>query len=325
MLRVFDGHSDLFEDVYEKRNRGMRDVIKQIHAPKWEKGYCKSGFCPIWADPFSEVYPLSVDEQYEGITAQMEAELLNNPCAEAVTCSSEYLEAINAGRHAIILGAEGLSWLHGDYGRIEELYGRKFRIFSLTWNEDNDFAEGAGGSCVSGLSENGRQAVRKIEKLGAVLDLAHSGRKTFFDAVKLAQQPFVVSHGNIDALRSHPRNFTDEQLRIIRDFDGVMGISAYPPFISEKKDGQTLRTFCDNVKYAADLIGVEHVGLGFDFVDFLDDFGTDESLGGSLKGLEGIHQAQNIYSELKKDGFSEDELEKIFSGNFERIIKEILH
>jgi len=324
MIKVFDGHSDIFEDVYEKRIRGMHDVIDKVHAPKWQNGNCKGGFYPIWVDPFCDIYNIPVEKQFVEMCSQMEEELKHNTSSIAVGNYEEYLKAINEGKHAIILGTEGLSFLHGDYEKLEDLYNKKFRIFSLTWNEENEFACGASCQIDKGLSKNGVKAVKKIGELGAIFDLAHSNRKTFFDSIKLLDKPFVVSHGNVDKLNPHPRNFTDDQLKAIYEFNGVIGISAYPPFISSNKEKHTIKGFSENVAYVADKIGVSHVGLGFDFVDFLDDYGVDESISYSLKNLEGIHQAQNLVDELSKIGFNNEEIELIFSKNFERVIKEVL-
>ena len=324
MPYIFDGHSDILEDVDEKRQRGLDRIIETCHAESWHRGDCRGGFCPIWVDPFETVYTMPVEAQAERIIAHMEAELAENLLAEAVGDYAEYCDALARGRHAMLLGSEGLSYLHGDAGKLEALYQRKFRIFSLTWNEENEFAAGASAPDTHGLTAQGKAAVREIERLGAILDLAHSSRKTFFDAAAMATKPFVVSHGNVDALFPHPRNLTDAQLSCLREHGGVLGISAYGPFISNEPGKMTCKAYCDNIEYVADKIGVKYVGLGFDFVDFLDDYGEDESLGSAIRGLEGIRAAQNIADELAARGVSESDIGLIFHGNFERILKEVL-
>ena len=322
MYKLFDAHSDLFEDVDEKRQRGLTQIIRTFHVGKWTAGGCIGGFCPIWVDPFCEVYSMPVEEQAQRILMHMNEEL--SECGD-IACivkdSSEYEAAVSSGRHAIITGTEGLSFLHGDWGKLDMLYDIGMREFSLTWNETNEFAGGAGGDPSTGLSSAGIKCVRKIRELGAILDLAHASKATFFDAVSIIDGPFMVSHGNIAHLYEHPRNLTDEQLRIVRDHNGVLGISAYAPFLSADPAKWTVATMCDNIEYAAEIAGIDHVGLGFDLVDFLDDVGTDASISDSVAGFESIACAQNIAKELEKRGFSEQDICKVFHDNYLRLIK----
>ena len=325
MYKLFDAHSDLFEDVDEKRQRGLSQIIRTYHADKWTFGGCVGGFCPIWVDPFCEVYSMPVEEQACRILDHMNEEL--NECSDIaciVTDSSEYEAAVSSGRHAIFTGTEGLSFLHGDWGKLDILYEIGMREFSLTWNETNEFSEGSGSSAKSGLTPAGKACVRKIEELGTILDLAHSSRPSFFDAVSIINGPFMVSHGNLAHFCKHPRNITDDQLRIIRDHNGILGISAYAPFLSDDPEKWTVASMCDNIEYAAEIAGIDCVGLGFDLVDFLDDVGVDETISDSVTGMESISCAQNIATELVTRGFTEKDICKVFHDNFLRLIQTVL-
>lgn len=325
MIRLFDGHSDIFEDVDEKHARGLDHILRDNHLWRWEKGGCVGGFCPIWVDAYQEVYPMPVKEQSERIIKHMLMDISEcSDSVEVVKNSSEYFAAIDSGKHALFLGTEGLSFLHGDVAGLDRLYDMGGRIFSLTWNEDNEFAAGASSSEGTGLTEAGKDCVRRIHQLGAILDLAHTHRSSFYDAVELTEGPFVVSHGNIDALCNHPRNLTDDQMRIVAEHNGVFGISAYPPFISDKKEEQNIERFCDNIDYAVKVMGVDHVGLGFDFVEFLDDFGIDPTISDEVAGLEGIKSAQNVAECLRQRGYSEEDINKICHDNFLRVVGDIL-
>lgn len=325
MYTLFDAHSDLFEDVDEKRQRGLNQIIRTYHADKWSAGACAGGFCPIWVDPFCEVYSMPVEEQAQRILMHMDEEF--SECGD-IACivrdSSEYAAAVSSGRHAVFTGTEGLSFLHGDCGKLDVLYDIGMREFSLTWNETNEFAGGAAGDPSAGLSRAGIECVKKIKGLSAILDLAHASKATFYDAVKIIDGPFMVSHANIAHFHEHPRNLSDDQLRIIRDLNGVLGISAYAPFLSSDPAKWTVASLCDNIEHAAETAGIDHVGLGFDFVDFLDDAGTDETISDSVAGLENIACAQNIAKELKTRGFTEQDIRKVYHDNFLRLIRTVL-
>ena len=323
MYKLFDAHSDIFEDVDEKRARGLKNIIRDYHKDKWLAGGCVGGFYPVWVDPYCEVYSMPVEEQAERIIGHMKEELaVCTDEAVLVTSASEYEEAVSANKHAIFTGAEGLSFLRGDFGKLDELYELGMREFSLTWNEANEFAGGAGSA--EGLTDAGRKCVKKIQSMGAILDLAHSSKQTFYDAASIAEGPFMVSHANVSHICNHPRNLTDDQLKIIADSKGMLGISAYSPFLSEYPAKQNVATLCDHIEYAAEKMGIECVGLGFDLVDFLDDVGVDESISYVTAGLSSISHAQSIAAELEKRGFSAADINKVYSENFLSLIERVI-
>ncbi len=320
-MMIFDGHSDLWEDVDEKRSRGMGHIINTIHAEKWRLGNIGGGFYPIWVDPESE---RDVKQQAYSILRNMSAEL--RECSEhvsAVRNYHEFQEAHKAGKYGIFLGAEGLSFLE-EPDDLELLYHMGFREASLTWNEENSLACGAGCAVDSGLTEKGKTCVEKMKQLHMIIDLAHTGEKTFWDIIDRVEEPCMVSHGNCRAILNHPRNYTDEQLKAIAERHGIIGISAYPLFISDSPQKQTVEAMVDHVIYAADLIGIEHVGFGFDFVDFLDDVGIDPTISIALKGFACVEESDSLIAELRKRGFCEKELEAICAGNFLRVIRDVL-
>ena len=318
-MNIFDGHSDLWEDVDEKRRRGLRQVIRTVHQPRWEAGGVEGGFYPVWVDPEGMLPPV---RQAESIFRQMAAELEEcGDLVQVVRTAEEYSAAVRAGKHALILGAEGLSFLEGDLSRLEDLYRLGLREASLTWNETNDLAAGAGDSSGQGLTSLGRDCVREIHRLGMILDLAHASRQTFWDAMELTDGPFMVSHGSCKALCPHPRNYSDDQIRAIAQHNGVLGINAYAPFLDLEEESQTVERYADHVAYAADLVGTDYVALGFDLVDFLDDVGTDPSISCVTRGLESLGDTGNLLNALTRRGFSREELEKICRGNFLRLVQ----
>ena len=242
---------------------------------------------------------------------------------QVVTSAEQYIEADANGRHAMFLGAEGLSFLEDPSG-LEKLYGLGLRCIGLTWNEDNRFASGSDGDGSTGLSPLGIRCIQEMKRLGMLLDLAHAGEKSFWQALDIWDRPLIVSHCGCRALCDRRRNLSDEQIRAIAELDGVVGICAYAPFLSDIPENSSTAVYARHVAHVAELVGTEHVGLGFDLVDFLDDFGTDPSISYTVKGFENISHAQQLLAEIRSLGFSEQEMAQLCSGNFLRVIKETI-
>lgn len=325
MYPIFDGHNDLFEDVHEKRARGLDRIIERFHAPQWTQGGCIGGFYPIWVDPEQTVYPEPPARQAPQILLHMAQELTQaESAATAATTLDQFQEAAAQGKHALILGAEGLSFIGSDLAQLEQLHALGLRELSLTWNEENALAAGANADPDHGLTDAGRECVREIHRLHMLLDLAHTNEKTFWEALSLTGGPFMVSHGSVRALCGKSRNLTDDQLRAIGQAGGVVGVCPYGPFLSADPKEWTLEQYCRHIEHAVETAGIDHVGLGFDFTNYLDDFGIDESVSQVSAGIQGIAQAQNVPALLARHGFSPAEIEKICSGNFLRLVGEVL-
>ena len=139
----------------------------------------------------------------------------------------------------------------------------------LTWNETNALAAGAGGDPQAGLTEAGRRAVRRMGELGMVVDVSHLNDGGFWDVMDLAAGPVIASHSNCRALCDVRRNLSDDQLRRIRDTGGVVGLNAFHGFVHAEPRQQTARTLALHAVHMAEDMGVEHVGCGFAFCEFM--------------------------------------------------------
>ena len=220
----------------------------------------------------------------------------------------------------VIIGAEGLSSIGKNLDLIEQYYDLGARHAMLTWNEQNALATGVKGEVTRGLTELGKQAVQKIMKKKMLLDVSHLNEKSFWDITDLMEYPLIASHSNAKALCNVPRNLSDEQLFAIRDLNGVIGINAFHGFIHNVAAEQTIDNLIKHVVYIADKIGVEHVGCGFDFIEFLPSTEPEYA----TKGLEDYTKVPDFVKKLKQVGFSEKEVENICYRNFHRVIQQVL-
>ena len=231
---------------------------------------------------------------------------------------AEAVAARAAGQLYAFLAVEGMSAVGADSWGVDWYYGQGVRLGMLTWNESNALAAGAGGDPQAGLTEAGRRAVRRMGELGMAVDVSHLNDGGFWDVVDLAAGPVIATHSNCRALCGVPRNLTDDQLRAIRDTGGVVGLNAFHGFVHDEPRQQTARTLALHAAHMAEVMGVEHVGCGFDFCAFM---------GPGNEGAEGLESAahiQNLFYWLEQLGMSRQEREMIARDNFLRVLRQIL-
>ncbi len=321
MIHVFDGHSDILTDVTIRRLRGEDHVIERLHLDRLRRGGTKGAIFVIWVDPPFERNP-----------AERTAEIMRCAAEEFKEASGfcvvrnyqEMLDAVERGEFYIFLGIEGLAAIGSDVDRIDMYYDFGCRHAMLSWNEENALATGVRGNPDRGLTEAGRRAVRRIFDKKMIMDVSHLNEKSFWDAAGCASGPVAASHSNAMSLCRAARNLTDEQLKEIGRSGGIVGVNAYPGFVDERPDFRTVERLAEHAAYIADLIGIEHVGCGFDFIEFLErgpvSSSTDESKD-QLRGLEDSSKVQEFFSQLRAKGMTGEELEMVAYKNWHRLIE----
>src|SRR6056297_502070 len=150
-----------------------------------------------------------------------------------------------------------------------------------------------------------------MQKLGMVIDLAHANPKTFNDILDHTHGPLIISHGNIKAVHNHIRNYTDDQLMRIKERNGVIGICGIGPFIAQEQKDWTVKNLVKHIDYAVNLIGINHVGVGFDVCYYL----GNEVDNNKVEGFRQISDAPNIFRELERIGYTSEDIDKIKYGN----------
>jgi membrane dipeptidase len=310
-LAVFDAHEDIWTHVAQCREMGEKHVFKNHHLENHLAGNIRGGIFVIWIDnPYFDK-PL---ERVRMIADALKAEMAENgSILQIATNKAVYDAAIAEQKIAAVFGLEGLSYIENDLTLLESLYDMGARHASLTWNEENALATGARGSADRGLTALGREAVKYMEDKGMLVDVSHLNEKSFWDLMHIKTTPMIASHSNARALCDHPRNLTDEQLLAIRDIGGVVGLNAYPGFVGDSK---SFEDFVNQAVYLVEKIGVDHVGCGFDFCDYLKGSGEPDV----IAGFEDHTRVPHFFEALHKRGYAIDALEKIAHGNFERLL-----
>ncbi len=322
---IFDAHGDIWTDVTQKRMNGERNIIKKFHLDKYKEGKVDAGIFVIWIDPPFDKNPKS---RLLEILRNMSVEINDNrDIIKIVKSFKDFKIAKEENKFGAMIGLEGLSYIEEDDGTIDALYNFGARHASLTWNEENKLATGVKGNQDRGLTDLGKVIIKRMEKLGMLVDVSHANQKSFWDIASLATNPIIASHSNCKKLCDHPRNLTDEQIKEIKNLGGIIGINAFPDFIHKDKEKRNIENLASHIDYIVGLAGIEHVGFGFDFCDFLTgdtmaSFAEDSEE--TVKGLENVSKVPKLISILSQKGYSEKDIEKIKSGNFMRIIKEIV-
>jgi microsomal dipeptidase-like Zn-dependent dipeptidase len=202
-----------------------------------------------------------------------------------------------------MLSIEGLQDLEGKIGNLNKLYAAGFRMAGLAHFFDNDIAGSMHGVKKGGLTPLGRAVVARMERLGMVVDVAHSSHQAIAEIIAMARRPIVSSHGGVQATCKVNRNLTDDEIRGIAKTGGVIGIGYWDAAICSNKPEDAAKA----IAYVRDLVGIDHVGLGSDF-DGAVTTGFDAS------------QVAAITQALLDRGFSDDDIRKVMGGNVLRLL-----
>lgn len=322
----FDAHSDIWTGITEQRLKGETNVFHNQHLERLRKGGVEGSIFVIWVDP---PYDADYAKRTHEIMDCARAEMAETKDFRIVHNYAEMMQAQKDGIIYVFIGVEGMAYVGDHLERIDEYYDFGARHAILTWNEANRLGCGALSGQDYGLTGLGKQAARKIQEKGMILDVSHLNERGFWDVVDLTARPFIASHSNCKALCDVARNLTDDQLRAIRDCNGVVGLNAFSNFIDVDTSKRSVQRLAEHAAHMIDVMGIDHVGCGFDFCDFLENDDamaamstTADSYG--TKGIENAAEIPNLFACFEQMGMSKEEMEKIGRLNFQRVIRDAI-
>lgn len=205
------------------------------------------------------------------------------------------------------LGIEGAHALDGKLENIDVLFDAGFRMMAPTHFFDTDMGGSAHGMEKGGLTEKGREMVKRMQAKGMLVDLAHASPKTIEDILQITTKPLVVSHTGVKGTCNNNRNLSDEQLKAIAKTGGIVGIGFWDTAVC----GEDVLAIARAIRHAVDTAGIDHVGLGSDF-------------DGSVKVPFDTSGEAMITDALLYEGFSDEEIGKIMGGNVLKLLQENL-
>jgi len=260
-----------------------------------------------------------------------------------VYIATTYLDlapAKEAGRIAFVPWLEAATAIENEIDRVDVLYGFGVRGMGITYSEANTLGSGLREKNDSGLSDLGRAVVKRMNRLGMTIDIAHCGDRTGLEVIEASAKPITITHAGARGLWNSRRMKTDETLRKMAEKGGVIGIEAAPHTTQVKDRRHDLDAVMAHVAHCVDLIGVDHVGLGPDTL-FGDHVGLHSAFAVQLSlaairdsgpsymavkyvdGMENPGEAmRNAVRWLVKHGYTDTDIAKIAGGNALRVLKE---
>ncbi|MBQ7794341.1 MAG: dipeptidase [Clostridia bacterium] len=265
---------------------------------------------------YTQIFAAFIDPKYHGTPMERAEAIINKLKAEIEKKTNKIelcldndmrLEALASGNSAAFISLEGGEPIKcvEDVGR---LYDMGVRIVSLTWNGKNQLAGGVDSD--GRVTELGRKVIEEFCKKGIIVDVSHLNEQSFWDVMRVTSWPVIATHSCSKSVFNHKRNLTDEQFSAIVSRGGVVGINFYPKFLNGRKKAY-IKNIIKHIDHFLKLGGENHIGLGSDF-DGVDCLPQD------LCGVEGMHTLKEAF---KEHGYSDELIEKICCGNFERILR----
>ena len=218
-----------------------------------------------------------------------------------------------AGRKSIMFGIENGIALDGKLENLQHFAGRGIVYMTLCHNGDNDICDSASKSenTHGGVSAFGEKVIREMNRLGILVDMSHAGEKSFYDALDISTKPIVCSHSSARALCDHPRNLTDDQMLALAAKGGVAQTTIYAGFLRRDAEATILDVIA-HLEHAIQVMGIDHVGLGTDFDG-----------DGGVRGLADASELLHFTRQLLARRFSEADIQKIWGGNFLRVMQQV--
>ncbi len=311
-MKVFDLHADIGYDILEQLEKGNNEPLKTRHLKKLAKG---------------EVRGVAAASYFVGTEDWLRMQKMVSSTRKEIEKNKEDVSLIlsvqdfHDEKQNILMSVEGMCGIKEDCSeKIDWLYENGVRLASLCWNDENALATGCKGNPLRGLSEQGKEVIKRMNELGMMIDVSHNNEKTFWDILETSSMPIVATHSNTRKLCNVDRNLTDQQIKAIGLNGGLIGLNGARNFIAFDKDNQDSFHLAMHGRHIADLIGVEHLAIGMDFMDFLGDYG-DESMAIDLRNASMI---QNLVESLHKVGFNEEEVEMICWKNAVNFMNKVM-
>jgi membrane dipeptidase len=358
-----DTHSDTPMNMLRSGfDIGRKQTTGQVDLPRMKEGGLDAmifaafvGQRPRTEENYIKAYQTAHD-MIDTIHAQVNR---NGHLAEIALTAADAQSISNSGKRAIYIGIENGFPLGKEISRVAEFYNKGVRTITLCHSNHNDICDSSSERSApehNGVSNFGKEVISEMNRLGMIVDVSHISDKAFYDVLRLSKAPVIASHSSVRAISKSHRNLTDDMIKALAKNGGVIQIcllSAYvihpetieankqkieemTNFINSTNNTMTLSEkdeflskllilrdkypnnmatvsdVVDHIDHVVNLVGVEYVGIGSDFDG-----------GGGVDGCSDVTEFPNITRELLKRGYSPEDINKIWGGNFFRVFREV--
>ena len=328
-MKIIDMHCDTIMALMGKTDN-LRESNNMIDLKKMQEGnyllQCFAMFVPYVSKDDPKYSPFEmcnkmIDRYYQ--------ELENNKDYILPAFTSDDIEEnIKNNKMTALLTIEEGGVCLGNIEFLRNFYRLGVRMMTLTWNFKNEIASPNidyfkitpemkkedikfVANTTDGLTEFGIEVVKEMNRLGMVIDCSHLGDKGFYDVIKYSEKPIVCSHSCARSVCNHPRNLTDDMLYKLKENGGVIGINYCPSFVKETEDIVTIKDIVKHIIYIRNLIGIDYVGFGSDF----------DGIPNNRLELKDASMMNKVIEELRLNGFSEEDIDKVSYKNVLRVFK----
>ena len=348
-----DSHIDTAQRVLiDRADISKRSPVGHVDLPRMKEGGVNAAFFALWVPTYykgAEAIRRTLD-----LRDAMQRLFDLHPEQIGLALTAADMERITRSqRIAAILSIEGGHQIDSDLAVLRMYHRLGIRSMTLTHFRNTEWADSSTDKPVNnGLTAFGKEVVREMNRLGMVIDISHVADKTFFDVLAVSDKPVIASHSSCRALSDVPRNMTDDMLRALAKNGGVIGINFGEGFLNPKDAEQlmasiqhltaepaltgkaldayaaeefrkemrqakpafaTIDDAVAHIDYAVKIAGIDHVGIGSDF----------DGISSPPKGLEDISKMAALKAAVKKKGYSDEDVRKIFGANTLRVLREV--
>jgi membrane dipeptidase len=245
-------------------------------------------------------------------------------------------QAKRDGKTGIILGFQNVSAFEDQLGHVGLFKALGVGVAQIAYNTQNLVGTGCYESRDGRLSDFGREVIAEMNRVGMLCDLSHVGPATSRDVILASNKPVAYTHILPAALKAHPRNKSDEEIRFIADRGGFVGVTMFPPFLARGNDA-TIDDYVEAIDYVAHIAGEDNVGIGTDFTQdqersFFEWLCHDKGYARRLVdfsdvvnplGLRRLGEFPNLTGAMQRAGWSERRIRKIMGENWIRLLREV--
>ena len=356
---LIDGHNDIAEQLAEHYKRSVADLASgtdrrtpnplMTDIARLHRGRVGGQFWSVYISG-TVAGDAAIRETIEQIDIVRRMVAAYPKDLEFAATADDVVRIHKSGRIASMIGVEGGRQMGGSFAALRQYYALGARYMTLTHNQTTEWADSATDEPkYDGLSPFGVSVVREMNRLGMLVDLSHVSMATMKDAIAASRAPVIFSHSSARGVGGHPRNVPDDVLRLLPANGGVVMVNFVPSFISDAawqrsanrsaeearlkaiyRDSAaqveaglkawdaahpapvvTVADVANHIEHIVKIAGYDHVGIGGDF-DGIDD---------TVEGLDGVEDYPNLFAELIRRGWSDENLAKLAGGNVLRVLR----
>ena len=320
---VIDGHSDLLSDIWKRRKQGETRVIETHYLDRFHKGGISGFILSIFLE--NDQVPEALKNALEFMAALSEE--INESSDKISLCRNgfELEEAMAEGKLGLFVSFEGAEPIASPE-LLRVFYELGVRGLGVTWARANQAGEGSSftpGVRTSGLTPFGIRLLKEAERLGMYIDISHLSDEGIEDVFRNYSGLIIASHSNTRSLMDIKRNISDDQMREIAKRGGTVGLNGTSSQICPNHTEANYDRLLDHCDHMIEVMGEEHVALGFDLCDEI--FGTSGEAW-ARNSFDVVHDFINypeFIEAMRQRGYTEERVEKIAGGNLLNVLKKL--